>query len=963
LFSSLLCVHGAGSGRRWTWALLTFVNFLCLFYFELVFVVFVTLTGALYTVGLYWRTPRTVGRMAAVAVGGGLTSVGIFFGQLVAYMGMQGVLQDAFFTLKARNFAGQGLAPGKMLDFYERHCVIFWTNFSDGRHYLSAAACWSSFFAWNLGPYTPLLAVVVLIVVVGLLAGLLPNGLGRSMWHFVLRRVGPCNLARSTLRPGGRLVLGLGVFVGLSLCCDHFLAAVMRDRAYAGCTPEPVSLLNAKPLIAWLVHAAALGLCLLIGRSATNRWWGFARLPLARFAAAGIMLFACTWLLRHQHEWYDHRYEPFWDVVRRTWYISVSARLSVVVAGGVACVLVLRGRRLLGRETCRRLQRVSRYLVCGLIAYGVVYLLFPGYLHTGYLTRYVSFAVFFTNVLLAIACYGLGQLFCGRLIRGLRLARLANRLSRLPRRVAWPGGWAGSLRLLARAVSLAPVVAPGVLLAFMALYWVRLQVLYVRAAPPDYYSFLRTLQSPPYRGASFLTNAYALPVAAATGQWAYKDELLAMGRGQLGSTGYLVERDLRGYLWLADKGTNAAYAKPDYLLIVRQPQLTQLVGQLAPDVLPADRPTLAEPFVSAKAPHYLHPQVVAQDPSGRDRWLILKADWDYPPYLVPLAEGNPRRCVQLMVTTDSSCTEVRVAYHYAHQQGNPECGTIVRLYAASPSGGHSLLAEQQGQSIFRLPPSFAGNLEASVLPSTSTKRGPEFWSATCRVGNVPSLQLPYLKPLPDRADGCYVRLDDGTDLRGDLGRVDYVYAQDEHEAECGTLRRLYLEDEVGRLTLLQEVTGNESFQLPPRLQIPPRPSYRLRASVTPRTALAAGSEYFSADGIPLASLYRPFLLSLGGPNSACVGVELHRQGTCTELTIRYEFRQPLGAPESGTIIRLYEIDPQGTRTLLREEKDIRVLLLEPEFKGQVRVSVTPGSRNSTGPEYFSDEVSVGELGR
>ncbi|HJT75792.1 MAG TPA: hypothetical protein VJ739_01185, partial [Gemmataceae bacterium] len=555
-------------------------------------------------------------------------------------------------------------------------------------------------------------------------------------------------------------------------------------------------------------------------------------------------------------------------------------------------------------------------------------------LHTGYLWRFVSFAVFFTNVAVAAAFFFL--------LRPLyrEVARLRWSLPALRR----PGA--------------ALALGLGVAVLFFAAYWVRLQVWYVRAIPPNQYAFLKLLAKPPYRGASFITNAYALPIAAATGEWAYKDDLIATGAVQLGPDGYLVARDQHTYLWLADRASNPAYARPDYILLVRHPELPQVIFSM-PGQPPPLETALTEPLVAAPSP-YLHHRVVAQDPSGRGRWVILKADWDLPPYLARRADGDPHDAVSLDVRSDSSGSVAVVSYRYAHQEGKPEAGTVVRLYTVGRDGASRLLAEKTGQGAFRLPSSFAGNLRASVTPATATKRGPEFFSASRRVGDVPSARPPYLRPLPGRADGSCVRVSVVTGRRGDALRLEYRYAQDEGEPEAGSVARLYLEDQVGQLTLVREARGGKELAVPSPLPGRPDPSLAFRVSVTPRTAACAGREYFCQEKIPVASFARPFLVPGAGPNAPRVQVIVTPGPGPTMLTVNYAYAHPFKSRERGTVVRLYRVDEGGALTLLREEKDVRVLLLERGFRGKVRVSVTPGAGTFPGPEYFSAPVVLGD---
>jgi hypothetical protein len=121
---------------------------------------------------------------------------------------------------------------------------------------------------------------------------------------------------------------------------------------------------------------------------------------------------------------------------------------------------------------------------------------------------------------------------------------------------------------------------------------------------------------------------------------------------------------------------------------------------------------------------YLHPTEVARDPSPLDRWSIVRLDWDYPPFLRQLENGE---FVGLDVSSNGSGSRVRVAYHYAHQEGRPEAGTRVTLFArprcTGPEQSFQVPPMAADGREFILPASFAGTLRAEVQPATATKAG------------------------------------------------------------------------------------------------------------------------------------------------------------------------------------------------------------------------------------------------
>ena len=110
---------------------------------------------------------------------------------------------------------------------------------------------------------------------------------------------------------------------------------------------------------------------------------------------------------------------------------------------------------------------------------------------------------------------------------------------------------------------------------------------------------------------------------------------------------------------------------------------------------------------------YLHPVEIARDPSPLDRWSIIRLDWDYPPFLRQLEDGE---FVQLDASSNGSGIRVRVDYRYAHQERVPEAGTRITLFArphcAGPEQSVEVPASVAGGREFILPASFAGTIRA-----------------------------------------------------------------------------------------------------------------------------------------------------------------------------------------------------------------------------------------------------------
>lgn len=337
-------------------------------------------------------------------------------------------------------------------------------------------------------------------------------------------------------------------------------------------------------------------------------------------AASAIFVFCTVFVLPiFQESLFNRAFAPIWNELRHRAGPDAVQSLVLIASGLLSFYVALVGAgKAIGNGNAP-LRRVLAYILCGGLAYGIVYSLSPGYIYSGYLQRSAPFTVFLTDVVVAAGAFVAGA-------ASLRLVRsvLASN---------------GTAPL--RAYAMSSIAGVGVLLcAFMVGYWVLIQVSYLRWMPPDHYSFLKKLSSPPYRGAAFVVNNYAAPVAAYTGQWAYFDPAI--------SQGFFVRMDgkwhLAGdkkYLWFADRDSNPEYQKPGYFVcMIGQSPITVAYG-----ILKEQGAGLAEPGCSQLGLVRLANDSGAQvrgitlveydrlglEKRGTDFWAILKLDWDRSP--------------------------------------------------------------------------------------------------------------------------------------------------------------------------------------------------------------------------------------------------------------------------------------------------------------------------------------------
>jgi len=838
LFSTLLCARGIGDPHRRRWLALTFANYLALFYYELIFVAFVSIFAGLYTAWCHWRRPRTVLVAWIVQGAAGALSMAILFVQLAQHLGMDVFLEDINLTYFARNSGASGVALQRQLgEFYDRHNIVFWYNIVDVSNLRSAWAFIEQVYELHFEIYTPFFVLLVLIVLGGWLLGLLgrPRHLLTPRWLPSIRRrpsrgarrsALPGWLARSPVlmvgrwSPGGvglriRTPLGsarmllvaytrvggtasmpptrvgasvvaraLATLAVLFLAASYFLVTVLRDRAFLGFEITGASFAARTAGLGWL-GIVALGAAMAALLYATLRdWRPIARLAAGRVSCAALVLYGAAAYVRMHGTLYNQNFADLWYNRLSTWAPTWIDLLALVAATSLAVAFTLLGtRRVLGEGSSAHIAGVLPYLLLGATALGMCYVLAPGYVLSGYVRRSAPLLVFLADVAIAVALYvmlvavarAVGLAGCLRAAGRADARACGDRQSRIvtpsgavpsgavpsgvvpsgvvPSGVVPSGAATGGAQArvghrfgrprvphqsVAAFYASAGLAASVVGLAcFVTGYWIHVQRSLMDVLPPTHFAVFKRLAEPPYAGASFVVTMYGAPVAAYTGEWSYIDTGIAKGKVMLTDDGFDVGRDLR-YLWFADKRTNPDYARPDFFLCTRSQTIVDAFYR-ARGLVNADGACSASGLVrragEARQP-FLRYELMAEDESPWSSWAIVKLDWDYPPYLLPLGGSDGRSRVGVAARQAAEGTILDVTYAYAHQEGRPEAGTIVRAYGRAADWSRCLLGEADGGTRIVLPPGVRGEIWVAVAPGAGTKAGPEFTSEPLLVGDA-----------------------------------------------------------------------------------------------------------------------------------------------------------------------------------------------------------------------------------
>ncbi|OLE76091.1 hypothetical protein AUG19_03475 [archaeon 13_1_20CM_2_54_9] len=712
IFSSLLCAQGIGSQRRLLWAVLTFLNHMCLFYGELVFACFTAVMTGLYTAWAHRRNRKTVALGWGVQVAGAAIGLCIVATQVILYLGWDDFLQDLYLTFMARNYASN--VPDllqNLTEFYDTHNIMFWYNLRSADTYEGLVNLLHSIFSFSFLVHTPFLTLIVFLVFTGWLAGAAAS----STSHLrMFSSLDPDNEVKALV------ACAFPVAVGLFMLLFKF---VIEDLRLAGGMSSSLTMpLNRLVLLSMLSLPLAGYLTTVFVRQAWNAFPVDGYSPSAKVLVAGLYLCGAGSFASLQSMLYKQEWRIIWaDTLgpSHQWIALTVACLAVVFG---LLLIVLTPDRVLYRGGAE-VKGTLPFLITGLMAFLVVYKLVPGYVHSGYLERYAPLVVFHVDSLFATSLFILlsaGSTAYSKL-------RAACSLQQAALAKAW--GKQPALLLVA-SVGLA---------GYFLVYWVWLQVGFVKLFPYDSFVFMKMFRQAPYRGSSFVVNNDATPIFTFTGQWAYYDAEIGKGELTLTPGGFTVRRNLHT-LWLADRNRRLDYLKPDYFLCFESRSVHSVTERLSSGGLRISG--CGEVGIvkqaSLNTTTILRHRLVDRDDSLDNSWAVVKLDWDFPPFLEPLTSENGGTAVQLKVMKTSAGWVADVNYRYRHQEGLPEEETQVRLFSVEPkplgttrseaARKRRLIAEGIRQRRFLLPRQFEGFLQATVSPATATKIGPQYVS-------------------------------------------------------------------------------------------------------------------------------------------------------------------------------------------------------------------------------------------
>ncbi len=574
-FSAFASVYGHELWPRRTWVALTIPLYAGLFYWELVFATFTAVSVGLFVLWTHRNDVRSIFRIGAMQGLGAFLGLAVVVIQLMMYLGWYGFVQDLTLTLTARNFAPSDPAfLERLRSFYETENIAFFYNIQSAQSFAGLLPFARSLFANVFQVSTPLIS---LLLFVGAASALLADSRLPNCEDTKALRRGDRGASLGAMSMGG-FVLMLGLW-------DD--GGAVLGRAWSGFNGGFLGALIASA--ATLI--AAIAFAFLLDRLARNLSLSGAPPTLRRALRVGLLFWLTGVILIGQGLLYSSFVTDRLDGV----LIPIGApiaRILVFLAAASGAVLILGGKRtILGRWQGVPASLVP-FLICGGIAYGVVFALSAGYLHSGYLYRQCPLPIFCVLPLMALGLFT-------------PIAATYTLLSRT--------GFnnIGSVRL--------STACAGLVATAIVVLWTFVQVRYVQLLPPNQAALLKALQRVAVPG-GIASNAYGVPLGLVSGTWAY----MLPGAQNVEAIYNEKATAANPYVWFADRRHNSAYSKPaTYVCWIQVSGLTSLASTIRDESSKCSKLDIVArglyvPAVEAKSSS----EVIARDPA--DRWAIVR---------------------------------------------------------------------------------------------------------------------------------------------------------------------------------------------------------------------------------------------------------------------------------------------------------------------------------------------------
>jgi hypothetical protein len=632
MFSTLLCVH-AISDRRKIWFVLAVLNSAALFYFEFVFVAFASLAAAFYSAALYWRTPRLFVKSWALQACGAVIGIGILATQLILYLGWTDFLQDTYLTFVARHRYSNPELLAQIREFFDSRNIVFWYNLDYASRFWTLGQFVTSITYYELQIHTPFFTVLMWIPILAVLVSVCSRKTSAavSLHGDEATKVQTVESVLSL-----RVLASIGLLVG---ALSFFSVVALNGQYYLGIPPENrrIDLLSLSGVLKSALFALiAYGIIVnVVGRGFSNSGFRWIPRPAAHASITRFSIFVLmvAGLITLNWRLFSFKYHLLWDEIVSDAFPDPLPRILLIGTVLVSSLFVFMDpRSSMIKNIAGQLRSLCPFLVTGFAAYAIVYALSAAYIFSGYRFRIFPFTGFHTVVLISGGLYVLGYAAVyGLTSSTLTLSSLRKMFERYDIDGATEDDRGGRS---AKFGTLGIGVWSSLVVVVCGYFWLSMQATYVRLLPPDHYSFLRQLARPPFKGASFVVNTYAAPIAAFTGTWAY----LTFQKPSVKDGAMQIVPDYT-YMWFADKRENPEYRQPKYFICVAVQSIASVVVKLrkehehGPDYPGCSAESLVRSATGRKAQEFKPSvELVVIDTEGPktvgfERWAIVKLKW------------------------------------------------------------------------------------------------------------------------------------------------------------------------------------------------------------------------------------------------------------------------------------------------------------------------------------------------
>ena len=656
-----------------------FVLYVCMFYFELIFMTFIAVTAGVWNLWLNRKQFLHAVKLVGVQLAGAITGAGLVVVQLIHYLGWDGFLIDFRLTYLARNEGVDSAKEEEVFQaFAEKYNTASFHNFQDGSVYRTISFFKQMIFKYGLELYSPTFAyAIILLALSGIIALYWKRGSVRRPEWFVAGLAALSIL--SWMAPPSTIMLTLiialivgstfglrtdteGTRIRIFEACVFLLICLMPLLLGFGSNPFFLGFddhfsLQAFDMIMVAIFGTLLIALPLIKRAASRRF-GKRTIALDAVIRGGCVLTFASIFARYHYALSDQAWAPLWF---HSFLPPLLQRLFLLLVTIGAAVVAMFSPQMDPADHEALLPKINRVLLfLGCFAVGLisVQILFPGYLYSGYMVR--SHNILFLPFALMI-----GTVVWLLLAVAKNIAKLAST--------------DGSGRLLSSIIYAA--------VATLCMFWFGAQATIATALPPTgFFGLANALRALP-AGATIVSNNYTAPFTVLTSNWSYIDAAFA-GAEILRDTekGYRYPAD-HSLLWQVDRATNAAYARPSYYVCFYQPDLSVALQQVDPQYQARSCKTSGLARLALQKQDGIWPEnevVATGEPDHH--WMVIKLDWDFSPYL-----AAP---ITLNVIPSGASTHLDIGYQYRQQDNVPETKTQAAIYAIERDGGNCSLTEQ-----------------------------------------------------------------------------------------------------------------------------------------------------------------------------------------------------------------------------------------------------------------------------